>query len=81
MRGPEVQDGWIVFPYRGPDLATVELGAGHRSPEFHHAYLDWVGGQRVAKLRPTAFSDIPQGAVTITLRVNGQVAGQGQVVL
>lgn len=44
-----IVDGWLVVPYSGPELVPVAiLIGGDRCP----AFLDWHGGERVAKIRP-----------------------------
>lgn len=55
-------DGWLIVPYSGPELTVVEIGvAGLWTP----AYLDYDGGQRVAKVRRDVS---PTGPVEVRAR-------------
>lgn len=72
-----MHDGWLVVPYSGHDLARVYISAGQRQDEWKPAFLDWVDGKRVAKVRPDGLS----GAVWVWLKVNGTVAQAGKVTI
>lgn len=69
-----IRDGWLVTPYSGHDLARVEIGVGPAGQErWQPAFLDWVDGQRVAKIRPPGIGG------TVWLSVNGVTAEVGAV--
>ncbi|MEV4321005.1 hypothetical protein AB0J37_02100 [Microbispora rosea] len=72
-----VRDGWVVVPYTGHDLATVEIAVGDRDT-WTPAFLDWNGPERVAKIRPPASSD---RQVAVWLRVGDVVTSAGRVTL
>lgn len=63
----QLANGWIVIPYDGHDLATVEFGVGD---QFYPAFLSWIETSRVAQIRPPAM--IKSGDM-IQLLVNGIV--------
>lgn len=67
-----VADGWVCVPYTGPDLATVHLavaaGPEPADGEWRPAFLDWLDGERVAKIRTTP--DLPR-RLRVWRRVNG----------
>ncbi len=65
-------DGWLVVPYRGPDMATVHLAVGG---EWRPAFRDWHNGQRVAKVRPP----VTRGRVSVRLSVDGQITDLGWI--
>lgn len=69
------RDGWLMVPYDGLEIATIELGFdGEMAP----AYLDWDdAGRRVAQVRAT---DLRRGAATVTVYVNGeQYSREGEI--
>lgn len=69
-----VRDGWLLVDYAGPEMATIEVGVGRNEAEvWRPAFLDWVDGKRVAKVRPYA-GDRP----VVWLRVNGNSARVGK---
>lgn len=71
-------NGWLVVPYAGPELTTIELATGRGGPgEFRGAFLDYVNGERVAKIRPT---EPVSSRTTVWLRVSGVVTPAGRVV-
>jgi hypothetical protein len=71
-------DGWVCMPYTGSDLSRVEISGG--SGEWVPAYLDWHNGDRVAKVRPhTLASADLQGAISVSLRVDGVITSTGRV--
>lgn len=75
-----IRDGWVVVPYSGHDLATVHIAVAQRPVEddWRPAFLDYDGGQRVAKIRP------PQAAnrqVSVWLRVGDVVTPAGRITL
>jgi len=64
----ELRDGWLTVPYNGPDIARVHIGVGTAgSVEWTPAFLDWVDGVRVAKIRP------PETGGPVWLKANGVV--------
>lgn len=70
----ELRDGWIIVPYGGSDMARVEIGVGQAGgEEWRPAFLDWVDGQRVAKVRP-----LEHGG-PVWIRVNGTAVEAGAV--
>lgn len=64
----QMSNGWLVLQYPGPELATVHIKIGD---DMYDAYIDWVGGKRVAKIRPPE-KPIRPGAL-IELWVNGGI--------
>lgn len=81
MRSPSIVNGWLVVPYTGTDAADVRIGVGTREPldalSMLPAFLDWVGTQRVAKIR------VPSGAssrgVSVWISINNAVRNAGVV--
>lgn len=70
MTSARLEDGWIRVGYVGPELARVEIGIGDTEPhQWQPAFLNTVGVERVAQVRPTGlgFAQQPQ----IWMRVNG----------
>lgn len=49
MAQVQLVNGWLILPYRGPELATIEFKI---EEEMYPAYLDFHSGQRIAKIRP-----------------------------
>ena len=76
----EVRDGWLVVPYSGHDLATVHIAVAQRPAEedWRPAFLDYVGRERVAKIRPPASSG---RQVAVWLRVGDVVTPAGRITL
>lgn len=72
-----IRDGWIVVPYTGHDLATVHIAVGDRN-DWQPAFLDWVGDQRVAKIRPPTSAG---RQVSVWLRVGDTVTPAGRITL
>lgn len=73
-----VRDGWLTVHYDGHDLARVHLAVGQQPDDWKPAFLDWVDGKRVAKIRPPS----PTGkTVGVWLRVGDAVTSNGRVVL
>jgi hypothetical protein len=70
MMSPRLEDGWLRLPYGGPELAQIEIGVGESEPTtWQPAFLNTVGDERVAQVRPVGFSAADQPKVW--LRVNG----------
>ena len=68
MAQAKLADGWLMVPYDGPELTTIELGDG---TAWYPAFLDWdATGTRVAQIRPP---DGSWAARQLTVRVAGQV--------
>ena len=63
-----VEDGWIRVTYTGPELAQVLIGTGEQEPLWQEAFINTVGEERVAQVRPTFLSS-PNAKVW--LRVDG----------
>lgn len=76
MTPVEIRDGWIVTPYSGHDLARVHISVGNEPVEWLPAFLDFVDGQRVAKVRARG---LPERATWVWLRVNEDVRKVGSV--
>jgi hypothetical protein len=60
MMRARVVPGWVVVgPYTEHDVKRVRIGCQPTSssdaPEYVPAFLDWVDGERVAKVRPPEF--------------------------
>ena len=72
----QVRDGWLVVPYGGDDLATVHIAVGNDAQVWIPAFLDYVDGQRVAKVRARV---IPERPTWVWLRINGDVTKVGNV--
>jgi hypothetical protein len=72
----EIRDGWIITPYAGRDLSRVHISIGNEPVVWLPAFLDWVDGQRVAKVRARA---VPEGRSKVWLRVNGDITQVGAV--
>lgn len=51
MAQVQLLDGWLILPFQGAELATIEFKI---EDEVFPAYLDFHGGQRIAKVRPPA---------------------------
>jgi hypothetical protein len=49
MAVAQLVGGWLILPYKGSELATIEFKI---EDNFYDAYLDFTGGQRIAKVRP-----------------------------
>ncbi len=49
MAAVQLVDGWLILPYKGSELATVEFKI---EGVLYPAYLDFHGGQRIVKIRP-----------------------------
>jgi hypothetical protein len=73
-----LDQGWVCMPYHGNDLARVEIQAGANPPVA--AFLDWVNGERVAKVRPHTLGQVA-GTTTVTLRVDGIPTATGRVTI
>lgn len=72
-----VRDGWLTVPYSGPELVVIEVGVGQADHiEWRPAFLDWVGGKRVAKIRPPT-----SGTVAVWLRTGGVQTRVGKTVI
>ena len=70
-------DGWLVVDYDGPELTVVEIGYSTiGQPEWRPAFLDWLDGKRVAKIRPPV-----TGVVYVWLRARGRTRRAGKVAL
>lgn len=67
---PRMSNGWLCVNYDGHDLAVVRIGVAEGQEQPRHmvpAFLDYVDGQRVAKIRHT-----PMGKrVRVWLTFNG----------
>lgn len=64
-----IVDGWLEVPCDGSERALVEISAD--SVTWLPAFLDYVDGRRVAKVRP------PAGALTpaaVAVRINGALS-------
>ncbi|TDE40487.1 hypothetical protein E1295_31810 [Nonomuraea mesophila] len=71
--------GWLVVPYAGPELGRVHIATGrHQADEWKPAYLDYLDGERVAKVRPPAPTGHP---VQVWIRVNGAATAVGHVTI
>lgn len=48
-----MHEGWLTVPYDGPDAAVVYIGLAEPNmvATWIPAFLGYVGGQRVAKIR------------------------------
>lgn len=77
MTDPALRDGWLCVPYAGDDAAIVYLSVTARGgePEWVPAFLDYVDGQRVAKIRPPAAPPYPANVQT---RVGEVVTDHGR---
>ena len=66
---PFLSDGWLCVPYDGHDVALVRIGIAGPSgdPVWTAAFLDYVDGVRVAKIRPPAVT----GRARVWLEVVG----------
>ena len=65
-----LEDGWIRVTYDGPELARVDIGVGESEPMgWLPAYLNTVGTERVAQVRPGMFGTASQ--LKVWLRVDG----------
>lgn len=66
MNGPQWQDGWLMVPYAGEELAAIEIGV---NGIFTPAYRDWhPDGTRVVQIR------VPReqaAGAHVAVRVNG----------
>lgn len=72
MTAVALHDGWLTYPYTGPDTALVEIAVGE--DDWTPAFLDYdATGLRVAKIRPPAGAR--NGAI-VQLRVNAVIAAQ-----
>jgi hypothetical protein len=69
----KLEDGWLRVPYTGPEITLIEIGL---SGDWHPAFLDWAGGQRVAQIRPPAGL---AGSFTVAVRGGGRTVQHGQV--
>lgn len=74
---PQLVNGWLKVPYDGPDLCLVEIGVGP-GPQWAPAFLDWLGSQRCAQIRPPESTG---RAADVWLRVSGRASKAGRVVL
>ncbi|MFF4779397.1 hypothetical protein ACFY05_41940 [Microtetraspora fusca] len=73
-----VRDGWVVVsPYEGPELAPISIAVGSQD-EWKPAFLDWVDGARVAKIRQPAPTGRP---AQVWLRVGETVTSAGKVTI
>jgi len=72
-----LRNGWLVVPYEGGDTARVEIGVGN-PPVWRGAFLDWVDGVRVAKIRPP---EMEGSRPKVQLRVNGSVVFAGNILV
>lgn len=73
MTAVSLANGWVIVPYDGPDTALVELAV---DDEWLPAFLDYVDGKRVAKVRPPVVPPTAQ----VRLRVDGSVSSLGWLV-
>lgn len=71
-----VRDGWLIVPYTGSDLARVHVAVGNEPQVWQPAFLDWVEGQRVAKVRAR---NLPERAQRVWLRVGDEITQAGTV--
>lgn len=63
-----ILDGWLVVPYSGSERSAVHIST--EDDTWIPAYLDWVDGERVAKVRVTA----PAGTILkVRLRAGSSV--------
>lgn len=76
MSPVEIRDGWLITPYAGHELSRVHISVGNEPVVWLPAFLDWVDGQRVAKVRAR---DLPARSEWVWLRVNEQVVKVGSV--
>ena len=77
MNAAHIKDGWLVVPYSGSDLAQVHMAVGRQRPyEWHPAYLDYVDGVRVAKIRSPQMTG--QGT-NVWLKIGEVVQNVGRV--
>lgn len=53
---PFLSNGWLAIPYSGPDVTLVRIGvaAYGAEPSWTPAFLDYIDGVRVAKIRASA---------------------------
>jgi len=72
------QDGWIRVPYSGPELGVIEIGLGEDFPAWKPAFLQTVGTDRFAQVRPpdSALTEQPR----VWLRINGASTLIGRLV-
>lgn len=77
MTDPVISDGWLCVPYAGDDTAIVYLSVTARGgePEWVPAFLDYVDGQRVAKIRPPAGAEY---SAIVRTRVGAVVLDNGR---
>jgi hypothetical protein len=73
-----IVNGWLVVPYGGTDFSKVFMAMAQQPEgvDWKPAYLDYEGGQRVAKIRP------PQTegrALRVWLKVDGHVTDMGGI--
>lgn len=64
MTGAVLNNGWLCMQYEGHDTSLVEIGI---DDVWYPAYLDYIDGVRIAKIRPPA--ELVRGY--IHLRING----------
>lgn len=69
-----MRNGWLLVDYSGPELVLIEIGTGTGETIWKPAYLDWVDGQRVAKIRPPV-----TGTTPVWLRCRDVVTRVGRV--
>ncbi|MGI5493894.1 hypothetical protein [Microtetraspora malaysiensis] len=76
----EIRDGWVAVPYDGPELGSIHIAVAQSPAEdnWQPAYLDYVDGRRVAKIRTPAPTGRPVG---VWLRVGNTVTSSGKVTI
>lgn len=74
---PRIENGWLVIPYTGSDFSKLYIAVGDRD-NWQPAYLDYSGGQRVAKIR---VAESTAQAREVWFKVDGVVTSVGQAVI
>lgn len=65
-----LEDGWIRVPFSGADLSRVEIAVGESRPEvWKPAFLNTVGDERVAQVRPDGLTNTSR--LKVWIRVDG----------
>lgn len=73
-----LENGWLMVPYAGADLAPCFIATGTRGPgEWLPAFKSWRGAERVLQVRPPATS----GPVRVWVKISGVVSTAGSVTL
>jgi len=76
---PMIRDGWLVVPFSGNEFDPVHMAVGNQSPkDWKPAFLDWLDGHRVAKIRPPERTG---RALGVWLRVGSNVTHLGKAVV